>query len=58
MYFLEYTWELFDHGIIFDAEIDTDEIGWKEGDHFELVKVDGRSRLIKIKKPIGKRDGN
>jgi hypothetical protein len=48
MIYLDYKWELFSFGIILDEELNTDEIGWKEGDCFRLEKVNGVSKLVKF----------
>ena len=48
MLYLDYSWDLYSFGIVFDKDLDTDEIGWKEGDCFRLEKVNGVSKLIKF----------
>ena len=48
MLYQDYSWDLYSFGIVFDKDLDTDEIGWKEGDCFRLEKVNGVSKLIKF----------
>jgi hypothetical protein len=44
----DYTWDLSSKGIILDAELNTDKLGWKGGDYFKFVNVNGQQMLIKI----------
>jgi hypothetical protein len=48
MYYLDYTWDLGPNGIILDEELNTDKLGWKHGDHFEFINVNGRQILRKV----------
>lgn len=43
----DYEWDLSSKGIVLDAELDVDRLGWKGGDYFKLVNVNGRAMLIK-----------
>jgi hypothetical protein len=45
---LDYNWDLHSDKIILDEELNIDRLGWKAGDHFKLVNVDGRAMLIKV----------
>jgi hypothetical protein len=44
----DYEWDLEPNGIILDAELNTDKLGWKSGDCFKFVNIDGKQQLIKI----------
>jgi hypothetical protein len=35
-------------GIILDAELNTDKLGWRGGDYFKFINVNGQQMLIKI----------
>ncbi len=48
MLHLDYTWDLSPKGIILDEELNTDRLGWKGGDYFKFVNVNGRQMLIKV----------
>jgi hypothetical protein len=45
---LDYTWDLTPNGIILDEELNTDKLGWKGGDYFKFVNVNGRQMLVKL----------
>jgi hypothetical protein len=44
----DYTWDLSSKGIILDAELNTDKLGWKGGDYFKFVNVNGRQMIVKV----------
>jgi hypothetical protein len=48
MLYLDYSWDLNSSGIILDQELNTDKLGWKGGDVFQLVNINGRQMLRKI----------
>jgi len=48
MMHIDYEWDLTVDGINLDEELNTARLGWKEGDIFRLVTVNGRRKLIKI----------
>ena len=48
MLYLDYNWDLSPKGIILDEEINTDKLGWKGGDYFKFVNINGRQMLIKV----------
>ena len=48
MKYIDYDWDLSSEGIILDSEINTDKLGWKGGDYFKFVNVNGRQMLIKV----------
>jgi hypothetical protein len=44
----DYTWDLSSKGIILDAELNTDKLGWRGGDYFKFINVNGQQMLVKI----------
>jgi hypothetical protein len=44
----DYTWNLSSKGIILDAELNTDKLGWRGGDYFKFINVNGQQMLIKV----------
>lgn len=48
MLHLEYNWDLHPWGIKFDEELNIDKLGWRAGDLFEIVNVNGQAMLRKI----------
>lgn len=47
MLHFDYSWDLSSNGIILDDELNIDRLGWKGGDYFKLVNVNGRAMLVK-----------
>jgi hypothetical protein len=45
---LDYTWDLDSRRILLDEELNTDKLGWKAGDLFKFVNINGRQMLVKI----------
>ena len=50
MLYMDYNWDLSPNGILLDEELDIDKLGWKGGDFFKVVNVNGRTRLQKVDK--------
>jgi hypothetical protein len=48
MLYIDYNWDCSHRGIILDEEFNSDKLGWKGGDYFKFVNVDGRQMLIKV----------
>lgn len=48
MLHIDYSWDLYPDKIILDEELNTDRLGWKGGDYFKLINVNGRQMLVKI----------
>lgn len=48
MQYVDYSWDLSKDRIILDEELDTDRLGWKAGDYFKFVNVNGRQMLVKV----------
>lgn len=44
----DYDWYLTANRIVLDSELNTDKIGWKHGDIFRFVNIDGQQQLIKV----------
>jgi len=48
MLYLDYNWDLNPRGILLDGELNTDKLGWKHGDLFKFININGRQQLVKI----------
>ena len=48
MRYYDYEWDLYPQSIVFDKELDTDNLGWQAGDLFKLVVVEGKTKLVKM----------
>ena len=48
MLYMDYDWDLTSTGINLDEELNTDFLGWKEGDVFKLVIIGGQKKLVKM----------
>ena len=48
MHYYDYEWDLYPQSIVFDRELDTEKLGWQQGDLFKLIVVEGRTKLVKI----------
>jgi hypothetical protein len=48
MQYVDFNWELDVMGLRLDRDLDVQKLGWKEGDFFKLVQVDGQLQLVKI----------
>lgn len=48
MLYIDYTWDCSPEGIKLDEEFDSDKLGWKGGDYFKLINVNGQQYLKKI----------
>jgi hypothetical protein len=44
----DYEWDLFPNYIKLDPELPTDALGWKSGDLFKFVNVDGVQMLRRV----------
>jgi hypothetical protein len=45
---MDYDWDLTSTGINLDEKLNTDFLGWKEGDVFKLVSIGGQKKLVKM----------
>ena len=48
MRYYDYEWDLYPQSIVFDRELDMDNLGWQAGDVFKLVVVEGKTKLVKM----------
>lgn len=48
MLHLDYDWDLSPSGIKLDKELNIDKLGWKGGDYFKLININGQAYLQKI----------
>jgi hypothetical protein len=44
----DYDWDLTPSRILLDNELNTDKLGYKHGDYFKFINIDGRQMLIKV----------
>ena len=58
MIHIDYTWDLGPEGIKLDEELNVDRLGWKGGDYFQLVNIDGRCHLKKVDKLVAFLEGH
>jgi hypothetical protein len=48
MKYFDYDWDLEPNRILFDPELNIDKLGWRGGDYFKIVNVNGRAMLVKV----------
>ena len=48
MLHFDYSWDLRPDRILLDEELNTDKLGWRAGDVFKFVNVNGRQMLVKL----------
>lgn len=48
MKYIDYNWDLSSDKIILDEEINTDKLGWKHGDLFKFININGQQILQKV----------
>ncbi len=48
MRYYDYEWDLYQQSIVFDRELDMNNLGWQAGDVFKLIVVEGCTKLVKI----------
>lgn len=48
MLHFDYEWDLSPNGIKLDMELNIDKLGWKGGDYFKLVNINGQAYLQKV----------
>ena len=48
MIHVDYNWDLYPDRIILDEELNTDRLGWKHGDVFEFININGSQQLVKV----------
>lgn len=45
---IDRTWQVRTDSIEINEEIDVTRLGWKNGDCFKLVNINGRTKLVKL----------
>lgn len=48
MLYIDYNWDCSPRGIILDEEFNSDKLGWKAGDMFKFININGRQQLVKV----------
>lgn len=48
MKYVDYGWDLNKEGLVFDDDLNLEELGWKEGDYFVVKRIDGKNALVKV----------
>lgn len=48
MLYVDYTWDCDPKRILLDEEFNSDKLGWKHGDLFKFVNINGRQVLLKL----------
>jgi hypothetical protein len=48
MKYYDYDWDLEPNRILLDKELNIDKLGWKHGDYFKVMNIDGKAMLIKV----------
>ena len=48
MRYYDYEWDIYPNYIKLDEELNTDQLGWKNGDLFRFVNVNGQQMLKKV----------
>ena len=48
MLHFDYSWDLQPDKIILDKELNTDRLGYRHGDVFKFINVDGQQMLVKM----------
>jgi hypothetical protein len=44
----DYEWDLDPERILIDSELNTDKLGYKHGDVFKFINMNGRQMLVKL----------
>ena len=50
MKYIDYSWDLSPERIILDEELNIDKLGWKHGDYFKVMNINGVAQLVKLDK--------
>ena len=48
MFHCDYEWFLTERRIVLDQELNTDKLGWKDGEYFKFVNVNGQKQFVKM----------
>jgi hypothetical protein len=57
MRYYDYDWDLEPNRIKLDPELNIDKLGWKGGDYFKVVNIDGQAMLVKVDKLVAFTEG-
>jgi hypothetical protein len=44
----DYEWDLDPNRILLDRELNTDKLGYKHGDMFKFININGQQMLVKV----------
>jgi hypothetical protein len=44
----DYDWDLDPKRILLDSDLNTDKLGYRHGDMFKFINIDGRQMLVKL----------
>ena len=44
----DYDWDLTPSRILLDNELNTDKLGYKHGDYFKFININGQQMLVKV----------
>ena len=47
MKYYDYDWDLHSDKIVLDCDLDIDKLGWKHGDYFRVININGQAMLVK-----------
>lgn len=48
MKYVDFDWQMDAMGIRLDTDLDVQKLGWKKGDYFKLIDVNGQLQLVKV----------
>ena len=48
MKYYDYEWDISSTRLLLDADLNTDNLGWKFGDYFKLIEKNGRAVMVKV----------
>jgi hypothetical protein len=48
MRYYDYEWDLEPDRIMLDKELNIDKLGWRHGDCFKVININGRAMLVKL----------
>jgi hypothetical protein len=48
MNYYGYEWDISSTRLLLDADLNTDNLGWKFGDYFKLIEKNGRAVMVKV----------
>ena len=43
-----YEWDISSTRLLLDADLNTDNLGWKFGDYFKLIEQNGRAVMVRV----------